>query len=271
VYAYDGGQDPRVAVTLRMVAAEGTVLFSDLVSLRAEDAEGLFDFGKTVTREELAREAVRRLCGRLPRPGAAPLPIHARSRPLHVAAVRTFRSSALATGTRHRVAILPFANAGPHEAARIVAEILARRLNGSNLFEVVEPADFREAFVAEKIRELSDPAELQRLGKSLGTTLFLTGTIYEFVEPVQADSATPRLEMEATLTDVATGEIVWTSYASRRGTDYRGLLELGAITSVIGLADQSVSEMIHAAEKSSPSAARTAGRELSRTGKKETP
>ncbi len=261
VYAYDAGADPRVALAMRLVSADGTVLFSDLVALRAEDREGLFTFGETVTREDLAQEAVRRLCRRLPSPGASPAAIRKRTRPFHVAPVQTYRSAALATRTRHRIAVLPFANAGPHEAALIVAEIFARRLPGSTLFDLVEPADFRNAFVAEKIRDMSDPAELRRLGQRLGTTLFLTGTIYEFTEPVQAGSDTPRLEMEATLTDVATGEIVWTSYASRRGTDYRGLLELGAITSIVGLADQSAAEMIHAVEKTAPATGPRPGRE----------
>ena len=91
-----------------------------------------------------------------------------------------------------------------------------------------------------------------RLGKRLGTTLYLAGTIYEFREAVQAASDTPHLEMEVRLTDAATGEILWTSYASRLGTQYRGLLQLGEIHGIVRLADQSVSEMIHAAEKARP-------------------
>jgi len=252
VYAFDEGADPRVSVALRLVSADGRVLFSDLVALRGADGRGLFESDRVVTRGELSREAARRLCRRLPSPGAPAVSPGNRARPLHAARVRTFRAAALDRGSRHRVAILPFANAGPHEAARIVAEILARRLASSALFDPVEPADFRAAIIEEKIRDLSDPAALSRLGARLGTPLFLTGTIYEFAEPAQALSGTPRLEMEATLTDVSTGRVVWTSYASRRGTDYRGLLELGAITSVIGLADQSAAEMVRAAEKAAP-------------------
>ena len=144
--------------------------------------------------------------------------------------------------------VLPFANAGPHEAARIVAELFARRLAASALFDVVSPADLRAVFVAEKIHDLSDPSE-RSAGKRLGTTLFLTGSIYEFREAYTAASGTPHLEMEATLTDCATGEILWTSYASRLGTAYRGLLQLREIHGIVGLADQSVAEMIRAAER----------------------
>jgi len=191
---------------------------------------------------------------------------------LHVAPVRTYRSAGLAAGKRYRIAVLPFANAGPHDAARIVAELFARRLAGSTLFEPVDPADLRAAVVSEKIRDLSDPAELARLGRRLGTALFLKGTIYAFVEPAQASSESPRLEMETTLDDVAGGEVAWTSYASRRGTDYRGLLELGAITNVVGLADQAVAEMIHAAEKTAPAAGDRPVREpSSRAARKENP
>jgi hypothetical protein len=45
---------------------------------------------------------------------------------------------------------------------------------------------------------------------------------------------------------------VWTSYAQRQGTDYRGLLQLGAITNIAGLVDQVSYEMVHAAEKARP-------------------
>jgi len=270
IYAYDATADPRVSIGLRLISADSRVLFSEVVAMRAEDAERVFEFDRARTRDELAKIAVARLLRAVPRPGALPVSLKSRRVPVHLSAPRTFRSAALAAGTRHRIAVLPFANAGPHEAARIISELVARRLSASTLFDTVEPADLRDAFVSEKIRDLSDPSELRRLGKRLGTTLFLTGSIYEFAEPAQAGSGSPRLEMEATLTDVATGEVVWTSYASRRGTDYRGLLDLGAITSIVGLADQSIAEMIHAAEKASPISGPRAGREaLTRSGRKE--
>lgn len=248
VYAYDATVDPRVALGFRLISADGRVRFSDLIAMRSEDAEGVFDFDTARTREEIAGIAVDRLLERLPAPGAAAAELRRRGVPVHLSAPRTYRSIALADGPRHRIAILPFASAGPHEAARIVAELLARRLSASKLFEVVEPADFRSAFVDEKIHDLSDPAEIRRLGKRLGTTLFLKGTIYEFSEPSQASSGSPRLELAAALTDYATNEIVWTSFVSRRGTDYRGLLQLGSITSVVGLADQAAAEMISSVE-----------------------
>jgi hypothetical protein len=252
VLAWDAGADPRVAFAVTILRSDGAVLFSDLVSMRGEDAEGLFESGRPFTLDEVAEEAIRRAAKRLPRPDASPERPAARGLPMHLASPRTFRSSSLADGLRHRVIVLPFANAGPHEAARIVAELFARRLAASALFDAVSPADLRAAFVAEKIHDLSDPSERIRLGKRLGTTLFLTGTIYEFREAYTAASGAPRLEMESTLTDCATGEILWTSYASRLGSAYRGLLQLGEIHGIVGLADESVAEMIRAAEKARP-------------------
>jgi hypothetical protein len=255
VYAWDAGADPRVAFAVTLVGSGGNVLFSDLLSMRGEDAEDLFQSGRLFTLDEVAAEAIGRMAKRFPRPGAVPERPATRSLPVHLPSPRTFRSPSLVDGVRHRALVLPFANAGPHEAARIVAELFARRLAASKLFDVVSPADLRAAFVAEKIHDLTDPAERLRLGKRLGTTLFLTGTIYEFREAQQAASSTPQLEMEGTLTDAATGEILWTSYASRLGTQYRGLLQLGEIHGIVGLADQSISEMIRAAEKALPTTA----------------
>jgi TolB-like protein len=260
IYAWEEGADPRAAFTVSLVGADGAALFSDLVSMRGEDAEKLFDAGRTFTLNEVAAAAIRRIAKSLPGPRTVAVRPATRSLPLHLSVPRTYRSWSLADGARHRVAVLPFANAGPHEAARIVAEMFARRLAASTLFAVVSPADLRTAFVAEKIHDLTDPAERLRLGKRLGTTLFLTGTIYEFREAYQAASSTPHMEMEAALTDAASGEILWTSYASRLGTDYRGLLQLGEIHGIVGLADQAVSEMIRSAEKARPTpAVRRAG------------
>ena len=255
VFAFDQAADPRVAFAVRLVTGDGRVLFSDLVSLREEDAEGIFEFGKPVPLDELAAEAMGRIGKRLPRPGTAASRPASRALPVHLPAPRTVRSASLSDGARHRVVVLPFANAGPHEAARIVAELFGRRLAASSLLDVVDPADLRAAVVAEKIHDLSDPAERIRLGKRIGTSLYLTGTIYEFRESHQASSDTPHLEMEVRLTDAATGEILWTSYASRLGTDYRGLLQLGEITGIVGLADQSAAEMIRSVEKARPVAA----------------
>jgi hypothetical protein len=67
VLAWDAGADPRVAFAVTLLRSDGATLFSDLISMRGEDAEGLFESGRPFTLDEVAAEAIRRAAKRLPR------------------------------------------------------------------------------------------------------------------------------------------------------------------------------------------------------------
>ncbi len=253
ICAFEEGENPIVGISLRLLDAQGKTAWSNAVGLTGEDTEGALALKRISSVDLLAEKAVGRLLRGFPSLGGTGRISGARGKPLGGQGPRTYRSAALAPGREYRVCILPLENRTRERvASRLVGELLARRLAASDLFEVVEPSDFRSAMVAAKLRGLKsgDPAELNKLGTALGTSLVLTGTIYQYRDTSSRNGAiTPELELQITLTDVATGEIVWTSSASRKGTDYSGLLQLGAISNMTTLADQVSAEMVRTAEK----------------------
>jgi hypothetical protein len=256
VYTFAEDQNAVVGFSARMLRSDGSLAWAGVAGLSTEDTEGALGLRRITSASRLAEKALDRLTSDLPAPGSVAKPAAGRARPLGVPVPVTFRSAALETGRAHPICILPLENRSRERlAGRYVAELLGQRLAASSLFSVVEPADLRAALVTSGVRGLrtGDPAELQKLSKAVGTSLFLRGTIYAFKDTTPRNtSVTPELELDLTLVDTASGRIVWTSRAVRRGKDYTGFLELGAITNVVTLADQAAAEMVRTAEKATP-------------------
>ena len=65
-------------------------------------------------------------------------------------------------------------------------------------------------------------------------------------------ASTPDVDVEVALVDAAAGRVVWTAENARKGRDYKGLFQLGALRSVVALSDQVFGEMVSAEGKASP-------------------
>ena len=270
ICAFEEGENSIVGISLRLLDARGETAWSNAAGLTGDDTEGALALTRIESVDRLAEKAVGRLLRGFPSPGSAGRISSARGKPLGKASPRTYRSASLEPGRTHRVLLLPLENRTRDRVApRLVGELLAQRLAASDLFDVVEPSDFRSAMVSAGLTGLKsgDPEQLKKLGSALGTTLVLTGTIYKYRDTSSRNGLiTPELELQLTLTDVAGGEIVWTSSLARKGTDYSGLLQLGAISNMTSLADQVAAEMVHAAEKAHGKRPRGAGRPAKASG-----
>ena len=257
ICSFSERDNPVVGLSARMVEPGGETLWSAAIGLTGGDTEGALGLKRIASVERLAQMGVSRLVAGIPPPGKGAAAPSGRTHRLGLSAPRTFRSAALAGGARHRVCLMPLVNRTSDRAgARILGELLSRRIRESPLFQVVEAADFRTAMVKARVAGLKngDPAELKKLGDTLGTSLFLTGTIDRYRDVSSPGAVTPELELQLTLTDVAGGRILWTSSAARKGTDYSGLFGLGAISNMVTLADQVAAEMVHAVETAHPKA-----------------
>ena len=256
VYTFAEEQNAIVGLSARMLRADGAVVWAGVAGLSSEDTEGALGLHRITSAAPLAEKALDRLTRDLPAPGSVVPLAPGRSRPLGVAAPVTFRSAALEAGKSHPVCLLPLENQSSDRlAGRVVSELLAQRMGASGIFSVVEPADLRTALVAAGVRGLrsSDPTELRKLSKAVGTSLFLRGTVYVFKDTSPRNtSLTPEFELDLSLVDAAAGRVVWTSRIARHGKDYEGFLELGSITNIVTLADQAAAEMVRAVEKATP-------------------
>jgi len=262
LYSWVPEDHPSLSLSVRMVSAEGTTLFWNLVGLSADETEGMLGLGRLSDMEPLAREAIARLLRGLPAPGAAPSSASLEGRPWRLAAPLTYRSEQLQKGHVYRAVLLPVDNqTSVREASRDVSDVLDRRLAQSGLFDVVEPAELRAAILAEKVRGFTDmnPDTLHRLGHRLGTPLFVRSTLTAFRPGgLHGANRPPQVALELQLVDIDSDRLLWTSQHARRGDDYASLFERGAITDVVALADRTVSEMVRALRDTRPTAPKAA-------------
>jgi len=269
VYTWSAGKNPVVAVSARLVRADGSLGWADVAALAADDTERLFGFGRRETPDALAARVIAELMRDFPPPGREAPPPHHKSffgGSLFGSGAQSFRAPELDLRTPHLVCVLPFANESKSpQAARVFAEVLAIRLAAAEGFEVVEPAHLRAAALKAHVASFRGigTEDLARLAASVGTSLFLRGTIYTYDDVTGRGIDTPAISVEMSLVDAQTGRVLWAAQHERKGSDYTGLLLLGALSNAVTLADHTATEMIEAQGAGAPRAAQafTAARE----------
>jgi TolB-like protein len=269
LYTYAEGRNPIVALSARMVRADGTFAWGDVAGLSADDTEAVLGFGRSDKVAAVAERAVDTLMRRFPSASDESGLVRGPRKPLFRNGPISFRAADLDPSMPHRVCVLPFDDANFSDSVRLVADVLSLRLAAANGYEVIEPAVLRAAALKANIGSFrwitSD--DLAKLAPIVGTPLFLRGTIYEFDDPAAARSATtPQLQLEMTLVDVQSRRVLWSAQHARKGTDYVGFLMLGAVSNVLTLTDRVVSEMV--ATGTRPQSRSAAAAATARTAKK---
>jgi hypothetical protein len=245
VYTYAEGASAMLAFSARMVDAGGAVRWAAAFGLTTRDTEGLLGTGRAGTLDALLREAAARVQRDLPAPQgtAAARP---GGKPLHLGGPRAFAAAALGEVASRRIAVLPPEGFAPDpRAGAIVSHLLAIRLRDAGL-DVVEAADLRAAMREEGVRSFRglDAGQLREVGDRVGATLFLNGSVYTWRDSSAHGGGWPEVSLELSLVDVARERVLWTGQHARRGGDYAFLLQRGAVTSAVALADRVVAELL---------------------------
>jgi TolB-like protein len=245
IYTYSDSRIPVVALSARLVGRNGKVLWSNVIGVSADDTEGLFGFGRKTGVDAVAADAVAMLMRDFPQADTSSpgLPAGPRKPLLHTRPI-SYRSPDI-DATDAPICVLPFENlSSAPEASRIVADVLALRLATER--NVIEPAVMRSAALAARIGSFRNIAsrDLEALAESLGTPLFLRGTVYSFATTGEA-----RFHVEMSLVDIKTGRVLWAAQHVRKGSDYIGFLMQGNVSNAVSLTDRVVSEMIVGLEK----------------------
>lgn len=272
LFTYTEGRNPLVGIAARMVRADGTVAWGDVVAMSGDETEAVLGFGRQTTAAGVANAAVDRLLRRFPNPGEEGAIVRGGGKRLLRSGPEFFRAAELDPATPHRVCLLPFNNlSDAPEATRIVSEILAVRLAAESGFEVVEPAVLRSAALKARIGSFRWIAteHLVKLAVVVGTPLFLQGTIYRYDEGSRSQWGTPEFHVELTLVDVQRGRVLWAAQHDRRGTDYTGFLMRGTATTAVSLTDRVLGEIVETASRGR--ATGTAGSATTRNGPKRVP
>jgi hypothetical protein len=244
----DDEKDPEVAVAARLLTPTGTVLWSDVGGLTGAETAGALGLSQAVSIRGVADRLVLTLLDALP-------PIHLRDVPAPAPTLPRTLSPPIAFRSREPlpqlpIAILPLQNFGTeHDAPRIVEAVLLDRLDRHASLRAIPPADLRRAVVAAGLRAPGQLSldQLKALGKGLGTTLFVRGTILAFGTTTSTDGGeTPEVELYVSLLDAESGRTLWSGLHRRTGLDYEGLLQLGAARDATSVARRVVAELLDA-------------------------
>jgi len=238
VVEYVPGPDAAIALHIRVVSRDG-VVWSELIALRASESAGPLGGGKARDAQELVRLACKRALESLPRGGGL-APVKRPYRPGNTP--RVYRSRELLASTA-RICILPIENlSSDPKATRVIATALQDVLDRTPSVVVVQPAELRAALVATGVRDLTalTPDVARKLGGAIGTTLFLQGTILRYA------ATTPELELYLSLTDLASGRVMWSGLTRREGAEYETWTRPRGERNHAMLAERAVAEMVQA-------------------------
>ena len=254
LYAFRDERGAVVALSARMVRRDGSLAWGDVVS-KSADSQRILGLGAEPTAAILLQRAVQKLMVSFPLSGKEGVRADVPGRPFFLGRPVSYRAPDLDPARPHRVCILPFENLTSNVAApRIVADILAVRMAGATAFEVVEPAALRAGAAKGGVATFRDITVegLRRLAPAVGTTLFVKGTIFDFVDPAAGEGGDPHIQLELTVLDAENDRVVWSAQHARKGSEYTGLLMLGAVTTAVSLADRVIGEMIDAGTRPAP-------------------
>jgi hypothetical protein len=88
--------------------------------------------------------------------------------------------------------------------------------------------------------------QLQIIADRVNAQLLITGIIMEMREDRgEHNTIIPVLVMELQIRDGRSGEILWTAFHRRQGTDYKKTMHFGTIQTVTGLSSRMTEEIIN--------------------------
>jgi TolB-like protein len=225
-----------IALTSRIATTDPAphIVWIDRIAFAARDTPGLFGVGLLKTGPELERHALASLVYSAERGGivGTPCPAEKRFEPRS-----SFRSPRLDRADRRILAVLPFSNDSTRrDAGEQFTLELTRQLVATGAFEVMEPGDVLTALLSYRlILDRGASTEAARtMGDQVGADLVVTGSVFEYEEPVVANGV-PTVHFEASVIDVRSREVLWSSRSYVRGDDGVIAFGLGRLTSAAGV------------------------------------
>jgi TolB-like protein len=237
VEQYAAGGAPRLAITMRLVAAteQATLLWIDGVSRAGDEAPGVLGLGIVTDFPSLERKVLTRLADSMGRflegrgPAAPPCPDGRRFRPKV-----PYRSALLDPKQTYSVAVVPFRNLTARRGAGdVVALTFARQMAAVPNFKIIEPGAVRDILLRFRIVMEGGVSvdQVRSLLGALGADLVVTGDVLEY-----GAGGVPSLNFTATILEGRSGRIAWQSTSYNRGDDGVFFFDAGMISTPSALA-----------------------------------
>ncbi|MBU0960138.1 MAG: hypothetical protein KKH60_01325 [Proteobacteria bacterium] len=146
-----------------------------------------------------------------------------------------------------KIAVLPFLDkiAYPQGGA-IVYKVFFSELIATGRFQVFPEGDIQKLYQQLLIYPIQQPnrEQLAMIGGRLNPDLFIGGTILKMQERKQGDYVDTELTLILHLYDGKSGQLLWSTYHRRLGSEYQQIMHLGRINSITGLARRMSQEII---------------------------
>ncbi len=148
-----------------------------------------------------------------------------------------------------RIAVLPFLNDSDYlHGGIILQKVFAAQLLSMGEYQLTTEGDIVKAYQQLRLFPEDTPTleQLKIIADRVDAPLLLTGIVLEMEEGRgEHQTVNPQLVMEVQLRDPESGEILWTTFHRRKGTDYKKTMHFGTLHSMTGLSRQMAEEIIN--------------------------
>lgn len=155
----------------------------------------------------------------------------------------------LPSGPICRVAVLPFINDSDFTLGdMIVYKIFTTKFQDAGNYLVIQEGDILKVYQQLHILPGVEPTleQMQIIADRVNAQLLITGIILEMRQDRgEHNTSVPLLILEVQIRDGRSGELLWTAFHRRQGTDYKKTMHFGTIHTVTGLSAQMTDEIIN--------------------------
>jgi polysaccharide biosynthesis protein PelC len=146
-----------------------------------------------------------------------------------------------------KIGVLPFLDKSSYpQGGAIFNKVFLSELVTAGHFQVFPEGDILELYKQLLIYPNQQPnrEQLKIIGGRLNPDLFVGGTIEKMSENESGNFMETELTLILKLYDGSSGQLLWTTYHRRRGSEYQQFMHLGRLNSITGLACQMSQEII---------------------------
>lgn len=146
-----------------------------------------------------------------------------------------------------KLGVLPFINESSYpQGEAIVSKIFLSELVVSDRFQLFPEGDIRELYRQLLLYPNQQPnqEQLKMIGGRLNPDLLIGGILQKMYEKKTDNFVDTELTLLLQLYDGSSGQLLWSTYHRRKGSEYRQFMHMGRINTITGLARRMSQEII---------------------------
>lgn len=145
------------------------------------------------------------------------------------------------------VGVLPLINRSAYgQGDRVLYRVLLSELVNQRPWRLALEGDVRSIYRELRLKPWVQPSpeQMKIVASRLGVDILIGGEILEMEERVEGDRVNPRLKVHLQVYSGKDGTMLWSTYHSRQGSDYRKLMHFGLSNTVSQLSKNMMKEIL---------------------------